>query len=137
MIYGNQGDDQIFGGGGAFSATDAADTLYGGVGSDLIYGNGGDDLIYGGGTILNTNDGGDTLLGGAGNDILHAKYGDDHLYGLIGNDTLYGGLGNDLFYYSHNSGADLIVRFDNPGTTAGDTPNDCRQYQWHGCCGIR
>nr|WP_304665064.1 calcium-binding protein [Pseudomonas savastanoi] len=109
-------------------ASDAADTLYGDVGADVLDGLNGNDKLYGeeGNDVLSGGEGNDTLYGGAGNDTLNGGAGNDFLYGDDGDDTLDGGAGNDyltgsrgndtyLFY--RGMGQDTISEFD---TTAGN-----------------
>jgi len=72
-IYGDQGDDRI----------------YGGIESDNIQGDGGNDKIYGG-------DGDDNLGGGEGDDRIYGGDGDDDLFGSDGRDSLNGGVGRDI-----------------------------------------
>jgi Ca2+-binding RTX toxin-like protein len=95
-VYGQDGNDLIYGGGSL-----ASDTLTGGNGYDTIYGNGGADLIYGGtgsGDSSDSVNGNDSLFGGAGNDLIYGEGGADAIYGETGADTLYGGDGNDTIH---------------------------------------
>jgi Ca2+-binding RTX toxin-like protein len=89
-------------------STQAAQTLAGTAGNDLIRGyagndtvnaGGGNDMVYGGA-------GNDTVNGDAGNDWLYGGVGDDRLNGGTGNDQLVGGLGNDIL--SGGTGADTF-----------------------------
>jgi Ca2+-binding RTX toxin-like protein len=78
-IYGGQGNDTLFGRGGAL------DKLYGGEGDDWLVG-----------TTATTNpDGSLTPLEASGADYMEGGAGVDALYGFDGNDELYGGGGND------------------------------------------
>jgi Ca2+-binding RTX toxin-like protein len=52
--------------------------------------------------------GGDLLRGRGGNDVLLGLAGDDNLYGDAGNDTLTGGLGADTYHLSTGDGQDLV-----------------------------
>ena len=79
-ISGNDGDDLIFGDGGAHDGE--TDYIEGGIGNDLIDGDGGNDTINGG--IDN-----DVIYGGAGDDIIDGGAGNDSLYGDEGF-TAYG-----------------------------------------------
>lgn len=118
-IYGNQGADTLFGNLGSdilFGGQDA-DILYGGQNEDLLFGNLGNDTVLG-------NLGNDTLYGGQGNDLLYGGQGDDVLSGDLGRDTIVGDLGNDIlsggadadrFVFGLNSGADVILDFDQAG----------------------
>jgi Ca2+-binding RTX toxin-like protein len=78
--------------------TNAANTLNGGSGPDLLLGLGGNDKLNGGGgdDLLCGGNGVDQLVGGAGNDYLDGGAGNDLLNGGTGDyDTLIGGDGND------------------------------------------
>lgn len=55
---------------------------------------------------------GDYLIGGHGNDRINGGDGDDWITGLGGNDTLTGGNGDDIFWFSPESGHDVITKFD-------------------------
>ncbi|MFI3045116.1 calcium-binding protein [Pseudomonas coronafaciens] len=109
-------------------ASDAADTLYGDVGADVLDGLNGNDKLYGeeGDDLLSGGGGNDWLYGGAGNDTLNGGAGDDSLSGDVGDDILDGGAGNDylsgytgndtyLFY--RGMGQDTITEYD---TTVGN-----------------
>ena len=112
---------------------DGADTISGGLGSDLLLGGEGadnisgdnsfyvygvsdglsadtvarmyNDTIYGGG-------GDDTIDGQAGNDVIYGDAGDDYVYASPGNNYVDGGDGNDNLiggnYYSYSSGKYLL-----------------------------
>ena len=97
----NSGNDTLYGQGGD-------DTLYGGDGNDILYGQGDDDILYGedGNDILSGGNGNDTLYGGNGNDKLKGGKGNDILYGGDGNDTLRGNKGDDELYGGR--GRDLL-----------------------------
>lgn len=91
-LYGESGNDIIYGSSVASTYEYDHDTLYGGAGDDKLYGYYGDDLLKGG-------SGNDTLDGGFGNDIL------------------YGGLGSDVFVVPSTnttsySEIDVIQDFD-------------------------
>jgi len=107
VINGNQGIDQISGGGGndnLFGGQDG-DVIDGGVGDDILLGNLGADIITGG-------DGNDNLFGGKDNDNLSGDLGNDILSGDFGIDALTGGGGNDIFVLGiGGGGADLITDF--------------------------
>ncbi|RMN99474.1 Hemolysin-type calcium-binding region:hemolysin-type calcium binding related protein [Pseudomonas coronafaciens pv. coronafaciens] len=109
-------------------ASDAADTLYGDVGADVLDGLNGNDKLYGeeGDDLLSGGGGNDWLYGGAGNDTLNGGAGDDSLSGDVGDDILDGGAGNDyLSGYTGNDtyllyrgmGQDTITEYD---TTVGN-----------------
>jgi Ca2+-binding RTX toxin-like protein len=106
MIYGlagndelnaGDGDDTVFGGGGA-------DILQGGRGVNFLDAGSGDDRVYGGQAR-------DVIHGGNGQDLVEAGSGTDRVVGGAGNDTLTGGLGNDFFAFRPGSGHDLIEDF--------------------------
>jgi Ca2+-binding RTX toxin-like protein len=119
-VYGNGGNDRIFGseetvggfGGDDFlSGGSEHDEIYGRSGSDTIEGGTGNDSLSGGtgDDTLRGNAGNDTLRGDAGRDLLQGGDDNDLIDGGIDDDTIYGGLGinnliggdgNDLFYLS-------------------------------------
>jgi hypothetical protein len=84
VIYGRDGNDAIFDGGGGTS-----NSLNGDDGNDRIDGNGGNDIINGG-------LGNDQLNGGIGNDTINGHEGNDRILGGPGTDTIDAGPGNDL-----------------------------------------
>jgi Ca2+-binding RTX toxin-like protein len=99
-IYGQGGDDTIYGGNederqDPFTAT--KDLLYGDDGNDRIYGEGGHDNLDGkaGNDFLDGGTGFDGLYGDLGDDQLFGGDGDDTLFGNDGNDGLWGGIGKD------------------------------------------
>ena len=107
LLSGNQGNDTLFGGQGQdtlFGGQDA-DLLFGNLGADLLLGNLGMDTLYGG-------QGNDSLYGGQGDDVLFGDLGDDVLSGDLGNDVLRGGAGADRYVFNTNSGADVVLGFN-------------------------
>ncbi|MEO9750868.1 MAG: calcium-binding protein, partial [Marinobacter sp.] len=114
IVYGNQGDDILYGDDPGTNKG-AADTLYGGQGNDLVYGNQGDDDLYG-------NLGDDTLYGGDGLDIVYGNQGNDLVVGNDGWDTLYGGSGDDIVY--GNQGRDDVFGNDGNDTVYGGIDGD-------------
>jgi len=52
------------------------------------------------------------MYGGQGNDALYGGQGNDLLFGNMGDDTLVGGLGADRYVFGQESGADLILGFN-------------------------
>ena len=76
--------------------TNAADTLIGEGGGNIIYGFIGADSIEGRGGV-------DTLYGGDNNDTL---------LGGLGDDNLYGGTGADRFVFESSAGSDVVFDFD-------------------------
>lgn len=121
QIYGNGGNDSLSGGGSAVDPNDTADTVYGGGGADTIYGNGGNDSLFGGGSEVDPNDAADLIYAGVGDDYVLGNGGNDTIYGNEGNDTMHAGVGDDTYAFGNSSGADMILLFDNPGATAGDS----------------
>ena len=107
LLLGALGNDVLLGGTGS-------DTLYGGQGLDVLFGGQGNDLLSGdlGADTLSGNRGLDLLLGGQGNDTLYGGQGDDVLSGDAGNDVLSGDLGADRYVFGPNSGADLVLGFN-------------------------
>jgi Ca2+-binding RTX toxin-like protein len=103
LIFGNDGDDRIFGGNSedlcfGNSGNDfvsggwnlVLDILFGNDGNDVLHGDGGNDLVLG-------NDGADDVFGGPGlADILFGNGGNDNIYGEDGFDLIFGDPGNDV-----------------------------------------
>lgn len=87
------------------AGTNAAQTINGTGGSDLLLGFGGADTLNGSG-------GNDVLDGGAAADTLNGGDGDDRLIGGAGNDIINGGTGNDTFVFAAGFGSDTINGFD-------------------------
>ncbi|RCJ25446.1 hypothetical protein A6S26_16875 [Nostoc sp. ATCC 43529] len=88
--------------------------MYGDNGNDSLFGNSGNDTLLGGNDndVLFGNSGNDNLIGGNGNDALLGDSGNDALTGGSGNDTLLGGAGLDVFVFnSVSEGIDLIRDF--------------------------
>ena len=79
VIYGEDGNDLLFGDGGTTAG--AADEIYGGIGNDIIDGDGGND----------------TIKGGIDNDVIYGGAGDDTIDGGAGNDSLYGDEGVEAY----------------------------------------
>jgi Ca2+-binding RTX toxin-like protein len=118
---------------GTVIGTPGPDVLRGGEGNDTIFGLGGNDRISGlggnddvcsgkGNDTLLGGEGDDTLLGGEGKDILHGGPGRDDLLGLRGDDrldTIDGVRRNDLA--DGGPGQDVCRRTD-----PGDTKASCR-----------
>jgi len=115
-IYGNAGNDTIFGDGlnqpdfeeeGVPSPTGPyGDFLSGGKGDDVISGGRGDDLIWGekDNDYLYGNEGLDTIRGGKGDDVLVGNSGNDVLVGELGIDRKWGGDGRDVFILVREAG---------------------------------
>lgn len=89
-----------------FIGNSFADTIYSGLGNDLLYGYGGNDRLH----------------GETGNDRLHGGTHNDLLYGEAGNDTLDGGTGNDSM--AGASGSDVLVGGAGKDTLSGGANND-------------
>ena len=146
-LLGGDEADTIYGGGAEAVPLDLADTIFGGVGNDLLYGNGGDDFVlgqqdgdtvyggagndslYGGVGITDTTDGADAIYGHVGSDWLYGNAGNDTLHGGDDADTIYGGLGGDLIYtdntYTSNAfGADWVAGGAGSDTIYGGGGND-------------
>jgi Ca2+-binding RTX toxin-like protein len=118
-IYGNAGNDTIFGDG--INQVDFeeegisddpgpyGDFLSGGKGNDVISGGRGDDLIWGerDNDYLYGNEGADTLRGGKGEDVLVGNGGNDVLVGEQGIDRLWGGESRDVFILIREEGVDV------------------------------
>jgi Ca2+-binding RTX toxin-like protein len=116
-IYGGQGDDTIYGGGGQ-------DKIYGGDDDDTIFGRGGNDSLNGG-RGDDTVDGGagrDFISGYTGADILSGGPGDDILFGDQDDDTLNGGGGKD--YLSGGPGNDTLKGGADVDQLSGEQGND-------------
>lgn len=112
-LYGGVGNDILDGGG-------KSDTLYGGADDDTIYGDGeSDTLITPLGPITvdlidASYHGNDLIYGGAGEDTVFAGWGNDDLSGGGGDDVLYGNGGNDLL--RGGLGTDTLVGGDGNDT---------------------
>ena len=86
------------------AANDAAQSLTGNAGQDLIFGGGGNDVIDGG-------DQDDTLDGGAGDDAINAGAGSDTVNYTLGEgaDTVDGGAGVDRLNVRGGSGSNTLT----------------------------
>ncbi|ESQ73785.1 calcium-binding protein [Asticcacaulis sp. AC402] len=102
-IYGNDGNDTVFGGA-------SANSFYGEGGNDVLNGLGGNDRLYGG--IDN-----DSLNGGDASDYLYSNVADwgggwdtgveiDSLNGASGNDELFAGYGD---YVDGGANTDILL----------------------------
>jgi Ca2+-binding RTX toxin-like protein len=96
--YGRAGNDTLYG------SDDSEDTLYGNRGNDGLFGYGGNDSLFGGYGVdyLYGDAGNDSLFGGYGVDYLYGGAGNDILIGYANStefeaDTLEGGTGADTF----------------------------------------
>jgi Ca2+-binding RTX toxin-like protein len=129
-VYGQTGNDTLFGGAGNDWLEGGDDTLKGGADTDLLLGGDGQDMIYGedgNDTVGGQNDddqvwggkGNDLLFGDGGNDSLYGEADNDTLEGQAGNDSLYGGAGSDTYKFLRGGGMDIIQEdYDaTPGNT--------------------
>lgn len=125
-IHGTPGDDVIIGPPGGWK-------IYGGDGNDIICAGSGNDYVEGGAgaDYIDGGDGQDRLHGGFGDDVIHGRgmgdvifgdEGDDELYGDILDDELHGGQGNDLLVGGH--GADFMYGDGGDDWLRGDTNSD-------------
>lgn len=101
---------------GTGSDDNAADTINGDAGDDIIYGHGGNDILDGGADN-------DVLYGGDGNDTINGGTGDDDIYGGSGADTIDGGAGTDSVYYN-NETSDLTINLDGTANSGGEAAGD-------------
>ncbi|HKR25616.1 MAG TPA: calcium-binding protein [Allosphingosinicella sp.] len=129
VVYGDEGDDLLFVGGGGeddpvvghnfLNGGSGDDVLHGGAhgddllgedGDDRLHGGGADDLLFGdtGRDTLHGDAGSDYLRGGAGNDRLFGGDGDDRLDGSLGSDVLNGGAGSDTAEYYGAEGGVIV-----------------------------
>jgi len=104
IFEGNEGDDELYGGGGNDTLIDGQDA----PSNDILVGGGGDDMLEAGlgDDFLDGGLGDDVLYGdfycggcvpGGGADILHGGPGGDALDGGDGVDEFFGDGGNDTF----------------------------------------
>lgn len=110
LVYGNAGDDQLFGGGGSdrLSGNAGDDHLEGGSEFDVLSGGVGNDYLVGG-------DDGDFLAGGTGDDVLRGGPGDDQIYGDEGDYIRFKDLPWTLTYVSDPSApsyGNVVIEFD-------------------------
>ncbi len=103
--YGRGGDDTMWGGLGD-------DMLDGGDGVDIIYGDTGDDTIYGGA-------GNDTIDGNTGRDVIYGGSGDDLVLARGGVDTTDGGAGTDTIDFTNDIGSVVFTMADGATTITG------------------
>lgn len=107
-IYGNDGNDRIFSGGGN-------DTIDAGKGNDRVYGGAGNDVI-------NLGLGNDRAWGGDGDDLITADLGNDRIFGDAGNDEIWAGRGNDQA--NGGDGDDILHGEDGHDKLRGGAGND-------------
>lgn len=88
-VLGSAGDDVISANVASLQGGDGNDQLFGGGGANTLVGGGGDDVLDG-------DAGNDTLQGGAGDDVLIGGSGNDTLTGGAGADFIDGGSGDDV-----------------------------------------
>ncbi|SMB32247.1 Hemolysin-type calcium binding domain protein (fragment) [Sterolibacterium denitrificans] len=129
-VYGNGGNDALYGGAGddfldggtgndSLYGGSGNDTLNGGTGNDYLAGEAGNDILQGGsGDDILTDTSGTALFdGGAGNDTLTGGAGAEVFIGGAGNDTLTTGAGNDVICFNKGDGQDIFAA----GGTGADT----------------
>ena len=99
MLYGGNGDDNLYGdtGNDFLSGNNGDDALIGGVGRDIILGGAGDDWISGGADR-------DTLYGGGGDDTYHFNIGD-------GRDSIYDADKSSFFWWNNKDGGNDTIAF--------------------------
>ena len=99
-IWAGLGDDLIFAANGNDIIGGGAgdDTLYAGAGADTIFGGVGDDNDSGNNDVIYANEGNDIIYGAAGNDFINAGYGQDIIYGGDGDDTVVASAGHDTLW---------------------------------------
>jgi Ca2+-binding RTX toxin-like protein len=104
-------DDTIYGGLGAdmLEGGDGSDTIYGGAGDDTIWGDHKDDAHAGAGDYLYGGAGYDTIYGGGGDDYIFAGEDGAKAYGQDGNDWMFGGDGAETFF--GNDGDDHLLGY--------------------------
>ncbi|MFM8546432.1 MAG: hypothetical protein ACKODB_02225, partial [Betaproteobacteria bacterium] len=117
---GGAGNDTMIGGAGL---SGSGGTLKGGSGNDKISLAQGVDAAY----TMEGGEGDDVITGGLGNDILKGDAGNDKIDGGTGNDQIWGGTGNDqlrggsgydTYVFETNFGDDSFT--DSDGNTALD-----------------
>jgi len=110
-------------GSGMVLGTDAAETLTGTSGADIIFGFGGDDVMLSGDdpSLLVVT----TLLQGGGNgDCLDGGDGNDSLYGGQGANVLLGGAGDDHLYDDRRQPDIALLEDSGSGQLLGGPGND-------------
>jgi Ca2+-binding RTX toxin-like protein len=111
QLFGEGGDDEIFGGGsfGILEGGAGNDTVHGGTDFDNIVGQEGDDLLLGGtgqGSFQG-GEGDDTMLGGAADDTFLYFLGTIEAGGY-GHDSIDGGGGFDFISFSDDAAANTV-----------------------------
>lgn len=103
---------------------DAAVSLQGGEGNDLMSGGGAADTLSGGAgdDQIDAKGGADTIDAGSGNDMVWAGAEDDDISGGFGDDTLYGQAGDDVV--TGDFGADLLFGHEGDDTLSGGAGAD-------------
>ena len=111
-LWGEGGNDVIYGGKDAESDPGNNDLIYGYVGNDTIYAGNGADFVYG-------NADNDLIYSGNQNDTVVGGTGEDYIWGGADNDSLYGGNENsdgdgaaDVFAFQSGSGEDWVHDFE-------------------------
>lgn len=125
-VLGGTGDDLVNGyaGDDMISGGDGHDDLHGGEGNDHLSGGSGNDVLHGedGQDMLSGDDGHDQLFGHNDDDRLMGGTGDDELHGGAGNDALLGGAGNDVLH--GGLGDDVLAGGDGQDTLFGGAGDD-------------
>jgi Ca2+-binding RTX toxin-like protein len=105
------------------------DTIFAAAGADIVYGNQGDDSLYGnsGNDYLLGGVGQDWLFGGRDSDLVYGNQGQDVLYGNLNNDYLFGGTGNDWLWGGGQD--DVLVGGGGDDVLMGGTGNDFLEGQ--------
>src|SRR5262245_43730851 len=124
-IYGNQGNDTIYG-----SDADFGDILHGDSGNDTIYGNGNEDWCYGesGNDIISTGWGDDFVDGGSGDDTVYATE-------ATSTDILHGGDGYDKLYLYHDINETWNFSLIGQGSTLGLVATGFEELHFSGGAG--
>ena len=135
-VDGEDGDDDVFGNGGA-------DRVVGGAGNDLVLGDEGDDYLDGGAgrDVVGGHEGDDEVHSGTGvGDRVEGNDDDDHVYlegtkgtadGGAGDDEIFGSASDDRIFgdtgddaVSGQGGDDTVDAGDGDDTVYGDAGND-------------
>lgn len=109
------------------TGSNAANTMAGWAGDDLMYGLAGTDVLTGG-------TGDDVLFGQAGNDQLTGGAGRDILIGGRNNDQVQGGAGDDLILFAWGDGNDAVDGGDGTDRVriSGTAANETLTATWNG-----
>lgn len=124
LIRGGRGADVIDESPGEGNRSGEINTIYGGMGSDIIQGSPGKDIVFGesGNDQIRGGAGDDELDGGTGSDLIEGQDGNDGIWGRGGNDLLLGGNSNDTI--SGGSGDDEIHGNSGDDNLSGEDGSD-------------